>query len=393
MERHAGLRRSLALALLAGTIAVTVGSGAARAGQDDLKGGSVSLQLQGSRGLKFRPPSLTLSITGGALDPVDGSGIVQVSGAFGAKRGKGKARVKVTTLTLGANGGQGGMSAKVGKTTLARFAALAGGTVARNAWGATITDIRATFTRKGARALNRALASRRRKGARKSAGGGVKAGQPLGTITSLTTDPLAVEVVPGSGELLLHTNAGGAFVSKLTPHCIDPLPTGSPPGVSAIAPATAGGLGGTEYTFPVSGGAAAPDFSAGDLITAGGQAITKNSSILNPSGCSSSDPPVGTQLLSTDLSVAFGQSLLKSIPTLPSGPVPRAPLATIDFSTGSRSVDPGTKTLTVTGATVRLADLAALTLNQVFPTRSGNASDDFATGDLIGTIDLTAKLR
>jgi hypothetical protein len=102
---------------------------------------------------------------------------------------------------------------------------------------------------------------------------------------------------------------------------------------------------------------------------------------------------VGTQLLSTDLSVAFGQSLLKSIPTLPSGPVPRAPLATIDFSTGSRSVDPGTKTLTVTGATVRLADLAALTLNQVFPTRSGNASDDFATGDLIGTIDLTAKLR
>jgi hypothetical protein len=48
----------------------------------------------------------------------------------------------------------------------------------------------------------------------------------------------------------------------------------------------------------------------------------------------------------------------------------------------------------VTGATVRLADLAASTLNQIFPNQSGDASDDFAAGDELGMIDLTdVKLR
>jgi hypothetical protein len=43
---------------------------------------------------------------------------------------------------------------------------------------------------------------------------------------------------------------------------------------------------------------------------------------------------------------------------------------------------------------VRLADLAAPLLNQTFPNESGDASNDFAAGDEIGTIDLTGvKLR
>jgi hypothetical protein len=50
--------------------------------------------------------------------------------------------------------------------------------------------------------------------------------------------------------------------------------------------------------------------------------------------------------------------------------------------------------VTVTGATVSLASLAAPLLNQNFPTESGNSADDFAGGDSIGTVDLTGvKLR
>jgi hypothetical protein len=267
------------------------------------------------------------------------------------------------------------------------FGTLAGGTVARNGWGATISNIRATIAGKGAKALNRAFSPKKGKGAKKSARGGVKAGQPLGTIVSITTTPLAVEVLPG-GTLTLHTNLGGAFASKLPDHCVEPL-TG---GVAPIAPATQSLA---DFDFPVVGGSAAPDFSAGELLTAGGQSITKNSTVvLTPPSCPTAAPPNGTQLLSTDITVAFAQNRLRSIPTLPSGPFPRAPLATVDFSTGTRSVDPSTKTLTVTGATVRLADIAALTLNQLFPNRSGSPSNDFATGDEIGTIDLTGvKLR
>ena len=374
-------------------------SGTATAGQDELKGGSVVLKLQNSRGLKLKPKTLTLPITGGAVDPVDGAGDVQVNGAIKARRGKGKTKVKIVTLTLGANGGRGSITAKVGKDFVSKFGTLSGGTVARSGWGATISNVRATIAGRGAKALTRAFAPRKKKGkgASKSARGKVKAGQPLGTVVSITTDPRSVEVVPGSGELTLHTQAvpPGPFVNKLSQHCIDPLPTGSPPGVAPIAPATSSGLGGAEYHFPVTGGAIGPDFSAGEVITGGGQTITKNSTLLvTPDSCPDAAPPNGTQLKSTDFGVAFDVNALRAVATLPSGTVlPRAPLGAIDFSTGTRTVDPTTKTVTVTGARVTLADLAAPLLNQNFPNQSGMASNDFAAGDLIGTIDLTATLR
>jgi hypothetical protein len=372
--------------------ALIVLPGTAMAGQDELKGGSVVIQLQNSRGLKLKPKNLTMPITGGALDPVDGSGDVQVKGGFKAKRGRAKAAVKVTTLTLGANGGRGSIIVKVNKDFVANFATLSGGTVARNGWGATITNVRATISGRGAKALTRAFAPKKKKGkgATKSARK-VKGGQPLGTVVSITTDPRSVEVVPGSGTLTLHTDLGGAFASKLPDHCIEALDLLNP-GVAPIPPAMQSVA---DFEFPVSGGSVAPDFSAGELLTAGGQIITKNSTpILTPAECADNPPPTGTQLRSTDFGAAFDQNALRAVATLPSGTVlPRAPLGAIDFSTGTRSVDPSTKTVTVTGATVRLADLATPLLNQNFPNRSGMASNDFAAGDLIGTIDLTAKLR
>ncbi len=403
-DKHtsAGLRGAIVFALA--LIAVIAVPGSAIAGQDDLKGGSVVMQLQRSHGLKLKPHNITLAITGGAIDPVDGSGTAQVSGGFKAKRAKGKSKtkVKITSLTLGANGGQGTIIAKVGKDFVNNFGTLRGGTVTRDGWGAKIENVAVSIAGQGAKALNRAF-SRRKKGkkgkrAGKSARGRVKAGRPLGKIVTMTTDPLSVEVVPGTGEMVLHTSAMGPFVTKLTPHCIDPLPTGSPPGVAPIAPATTSGLLGTDYHFPVAGGSVAPDFSSGELLTAGGQTITKNSTlpgIVTPSACSSASPPTGTKLVSTDLSVAFNQDSLRAIATLPTGTtLPRAPLADIDFSTGTRSVDPSTKTVSVIGATVKLASLAAPLLNQTFPRATSNASDDFATGDLIGTVDITGvKLR
>src|SRR4051812_29343783 len=291
-DKHSRASRGGLIAVVLAVAGLFAVASPALAGKDELKGGSVVLQLQGSRGLKLKPSSLTLPITGGAVDPIDGSGTVQVSGGFRAKRGKGKTKVTITALTFGANGGQGSIAARVGNKKIGAFGALTGGTVARAGWGATISNVRASSARKGAQALTRAFTPTHGKGARKSAGG-VKAGQPLGTVVSVTTDPLTVEIVPGSGSIVLKTVATGAFVSKLPQHCIDPLPTGTPAGVAPIAPATAGGMLGTDYTFPVSGGAVAPDFSAGTLLTEGGQAITKNHSInpLNPSACDTADPP------------------------------------------------------------------------------------------------------
>src|SRR5690348_6851787 len=88
-------------------LALLVVSSSALAVQDELKGGSVTIQLTSSRGLKLKPANATLPISGGALDPVDGSGTVKVSGGFKVRLGKGKAKVKVVSLTFGPNGGPG----------------------------------------------------------------------------------------------------------------------------------------------------------------------------------------------------------------------------------------------------------------------------------------------
>lgn len=168
-DKRSGAKRGL-IAVVAVLIALLATASAAFAGQDALKGGSVVIQLQGSRGLKLRPGSLTLPITGGAVDPVDGSGTVQVSGRLKAKRGKRTAKVTITALNLGANGGAGTVSAKVGKRKVPAFGALVGGSVARDGWGAKITNISATIAGKGAQALNRAFAPARRRASPRAAG-------------------------------------------------------------------------------------------------------------------------------------------------------------------------------------------------------------------------------
>jgi hypothetical protein len=135
-------RRGLIAAMLA-ILALLGLSSTALGGPDTLRGGSVVVQLQGSRGLKLRPGSLSLPITGGAVDPVSGSGNVELSGSFKARRGRGKTTVTITALNLAPNGGQGSISAKVGKKAVGAFGTLSGGTVARTGWGATISNVSA----------------------------------------------------------------------------------------------------------------------------------------------------------------------------------------------------------------------------------------------------------
>jgi hypothetical protein len=380
-------RRGLVAAAIS-LVAILVLSLAVQASADPLKGGSVVIQLQNSRGLKLSPKTLNLPISGGDVDPTNGSGTVQVAGGFKAKKGKGKARVTITALNLGANGGQGSLAAKVGKRKVSVFASLAGGTVARQGFGAKISNIKATLSGKGASALNAAFNPKKGK-ASAAAKKGVKAGQPLGNVVSIVTDPLAVGVVPGSGSLTVGTNLGGSFAAKLPKHCISLTGgvTAIPPGVMNLVPVG-------SFTFPVTGGNVATDFSAGEVLTGGGQKLSKDDGLGTPGACAAASPPPGTSLSSTEIGLDFAHNALNSTAALPTGASLRAPLADVDFSTGTRTFDPSTNTISVMGATAKLSFPAALTLNQFFPTESGNPSDDFVGGDEIGTVDLTGvKLR
>jgi hypothetical protein len=373
---------SVALALTAGLALASP----ALAAQDELSGGTVALELTSSKALAFKPSSLSLPITSGAVDPVSGDGTVKAAGTVQVKVGKRKAELKISTFTFGANGGPGTIGAKAGKKRVNGFGDLIGGTVARDGFGAQISGVAASLSADGAKALNSALKAKKKKGkstatARQTRK--IKAGQPLGSV-SATTIPKTVEVLPG-GSMTLHTEP--SLLSTFMAHCVNALPGMG--GVYPIAPATQDPVS-AAFTFPVTGGAVAPSLAEGKVVTGGGQGLAKNMSGGIPYPCDG-DPPVGTAVLQSQLAADFSGHLV-GVAQLPNA-TQNASIAVIDFSTGTKSFDPATKQITVTGAKVTLDRLSATLLNQIFPNRSGDPANDFSDKIVLGTLDITATLR
>jgi hypothetical protein len=370
-----------ALALVVGLLA---SSATALAAPDPLASGSVTLQLRSSGGLKLKPATLSLGIKSGELDPTTGAGTVETSGGFRVKRGGRKAKVKVTRIVFGANGAPGAIDAKVGKRKANGFGKLSGGTLTREGWGAKVEGATVTLGSKGAKALRQALTPRRG-GKASAAAGGIKAGKPLGTV-SVSGQPKTVEVLPG-GTLVFEADTG-FVLNKLPAHCIDPVtppPVVSTPGVAPIPPAVQNL---TVFTFPVTGGSIAPDFTAGRVTSAGGQKITKNNGPLTILFDCDQGPPVGTTVTQTEFEDQFELQTLASFTVLPTGPIGIGALGTFDLAAAGTSADVNTKKVTVTDAPVSLDPLSALVLNSVFPNASGDSSNDFSGGDLLGTMSL-----
>jgi hypothetical protein len=369
-----------------GLIGALVASSTVLAAPDPLSSGSVTLQLRSSGGLKLKPGTRTLTITTGELDPTTGAGTLETRGAIRAKRGKRKTKVKITALVLGANGGPGKITAKIGKKNVGAFGKLSGGTVTRDGWGARVDGVVATLGSKGAKALTRAFSPRSEKKSGKkasTAAARIKGGKPLGTV-SVSGVPRTVEVLPG-GTLVFDSDVD--FAMKLSAHCIDAVtPLLVEPGVSPIPPATQNV---TTFTFPVTGGSIAPNFSAGRVTSAGGQKITKNNGPTTSLFDCAEPPDVGTSVLQTEFEAQFELRSLASFTVLPTGPVGVASLGAFDLAAAdATSADVNTKQINVTRAPVFLDGLSAFILNQVFPTRSGNPADDFQPGELAGTMSL-----
>ena len=386
-NKHRQARTAIASVVAAALL--TALPGTALAAPDDLSSATLKLELQNRGGLKLKPKSLTLSMRKGALDPTNGEGTFKVSGGFRAKQNGGKARVKFFSLALAPNGGTGSLGADVGKKELENFANVTGGTLTRDGWGARLEGATVRLTKKGAKTLRKRLnGSASKAGKAVATAAKLKKGQELGKL-SVAGVPKTVEVLPGSGNMtLVPSMAVGSLTTKLPGHCILPVPGMGPPtnGVYAVAPATQAVTG--EFTFPVSGGEVAPDFTDGNVITAGGQNVAKNSAAV-PLACVGA-PPVGTTVVQTELQTQFATKALAANTTLPAGNIGVAGLGAIDFSTATMSADPATRQISFTGATVRLDPVAAFVLNGIFPNQSGLPSEDFAGGDEIGTLSLTA---
>jgi hypothetical protein len=377
--KDGGTRWTAVFALAAALAAMLAVSDPALAGPDPLSSNSsLTLELRSSGGLKLKPATLALPVNTGQLDPTTGAGSIQTSRSFKARRGGRKTKVKITLLVLGANGEPGKMDAKVGKRKVKGFAKLSGGTLTRDGWGAKLDGVAAELGKKGAKALRQALSP---DGAKKAsaAAGGIKAGKPLGTV-SVTSVPQTVEVLPG-GTLVFEAEVD-TFGFKLFAHCID----GTSGGIAVIPPAVQSGSVGQIFTFPVTGGSIAPDFSGGVVISAGGQGLIKNLGTL-PAGCTG-PPPLGTRLDQTGFQAQFDPKALAANATLPTGPLGLAALGDLDLAAATTSADVNTKQLSVTEAPVMMAPLAAATLNDVFPNGSPSPSAEFAAGDLLGHVSL-----
>jgi hypothetical protein len=170
------------------TAALLVTASAAFGAADPLKGGTTTLgplklpgkvKVAAKGGATKSGKTVTLPITGGTLDPTNGTGPVQDGGKIQLKRGKHKATLTKIVTTFGAGGG---ISAKVnGKKT--KLGKISGGTVGRAGFGGTVSNAVAKLTKKGAKALNKALGITQ---------GGFKGGK-LGKI-STTTVPSTVTV-------------------------------------------------------------------------------------------------------------------------------------------------------------------------------------------------------
>jgi hypothetical protein len=386
--RAAALLGSLAALGLAIALA-----GSAGAATNPVSGGTTTLDLK-AKGAKVKATggasksgkSVTLQNTGGTLDPATGAGSVETSGGFKFKTNDGKVNVTNVVITFGANGT---VNAQVGKKTL-NLASITGGTAGRSGFDGTVTGANMKLSSKGAKALNKPLAPTEGRAVATASAtkGPFKKNKSLGK-AGTTTEFTTLEVL-AEGETTLSpiTTPGSAFV-KLAGRGVNAA-TG---GVAPVAPATVDPATLT-FSFPIAGGTLSPTLASGRMNTAGGVKVTKTQA--RGAGCDAAHP-VGIFIQFEDLINDFASKTVIGTVTIPGlGTTPGATVSDIDLSGATTSTDPSARTVTVSGAVLRLTGGSANVLSQVFGTGAEGCdpggTGEFGAGDPLGTLEFTARL-
>jgi hypothetical protein len=314
-------------------------------------------------GVTMQPKQLILKK--GDVDPTNGYGDFRFANVT-FKKGKKK-------ITFGNLRGSvpGTVTGKRGKI----FSLSAPAGVSRDAFGADVSGVNVKFLGAAAKKVNRALGlSSLRAG---SAGA-----------FDLTYQPRTVKIVSGTAAVT-GSIAPGTVVSKLTltppasgGHCGAPTP---------IAPATQVGL---TITFPVGGGTISPLGIEGIVQQQGGVRI--HGSGANDANCNG-DPSSLTQ---SNFAVNLEQQNIQADVNLEKGPPgvalgPRGIAITqLADPTGSTLIlNPTNHTISVNGATIKINEVSADSLNLFFPQQPGTPPNNFEGGDVFGTSNLTVTYR
>lgn len=335
---------------------------------------------------KLKGAKLTLTVTGGKLDPATGQGEVTLGGGLKFKAGKKTAPVK--GLVLNTTGKK--LTGKVAGKQM-KIASVAGISFTRNGFGINLKVNKVKLTGNAANALNKKL------GYAKGTPKPFLANKLMAKATS-ETQPSTVAVVPtGSATLELSLSAQQKLAKVGPEECLCSGATKFPFKVSLapVSPTSIVSLGPpTIVGFPFGPeGTIGPAGTAGTVKTLGGLTLTQK---LDWPGVEKGITVLTMGNIWIDLATKQASVEVSIVnPKVPEanlGNLGRASIA--DFVVGGVTVDPATRTVSISNAAATLQAVTAETLNSVFikPLEASFGPDDvqFAAGDPLGSFSFTA---
>lgn len=237
--------------LASGTTTVTLNKGIAKR----LK--KAGVKIIATKPGKLKGTKASFPVTGGEVDPTTGAGIVTHGGGLKLKAGKRTAKISAIELVTAKKA----LMAKVGGKKI-KLATLAGLSTTRNGFGVNLSAKKVKLTGSAAKALNKALVPKAKKGAKnkKKPAFKFKGNTVLGAATS-ETQPSTVTVLP-AGSM---TFAGApTLFAKLADAKVAPQPLGATT------------LAGTTFTGPIAGGTISPVGSSGVVQSGIGLNLVQN---------------------------------------------------------------------------------------------------------------------
>jgi hypothetical protein len=353
------LARLLAALTLAGLLLAPF---AGAAGYDPVASGSTTLKLapsfahllktsgvklEGKGGVTVHGTTISFSLSGGKLEPVEAKGTIEHAGQLVFRAGNRELPLKALQL----------------KTTRATspFAAKLGGGQLKLSAGAKLTSVRKGFGtdfKTTGMLLSAKVAARLDK--KLDLKGVFEEGQPFASATT-AVEPATVGLAP-TGKVELTIDPG--FAAKLGSFFV---------AVNPVFPAEHPGA----FTFPIGGGVLAPTGSSGLVKTNGGIEFIQVG---------------GGQFFARDLElgIATGQALAEyQLVLADTGADPNQAGPLLGLGAGTFSSEPAARTITASGAPLTLSATVAQDFNEAFTEPLGR-SDSFGPGEVLGTIGFTA---
>jgi Htaa protein len=352
---------------------------AASAARDPISGGTTDLHLKkgflkkltnlgvGLAGVGTGQTSgnkISMPVTEGMFDPTNAQGHITSPGGFQLVRGSRSvpiSGVEVNTVHSFIRANIAGAHMQLGTFGTP--------TTGREGFGARIKAGQLTLTQKAANRISNKLGLQ----------GSQRINQRVMSNEFSITSPSSLTIL-GQNEATLEASA--ATLKKFVEKGVD-----ASSGIKPIAPAKNSKV--TNFTFPISGGTLATNYSTGQVTTTGGVEIVKKGKLFSPT------------MKITNIYVEFAQKTATvELEITPNPPFPgatgRSSIVDLVFPANAIQSNPTTRQVTIKGAEAKLQAVAATTLNQVFnqgDEKAPPASSEFVAGELFGTFSMTLQAQ